>query len=247
MSGNENLKDELSGDAFEYVSGTLRGEERLAFERRLNTDDALAADVRYWEEQLLAIQPFDEKAPAPKTWGKIIGHIQQERSSPAPKAGILESGGILEKLFRWSLPTVAAAVLMVAFLGLYQKPVNTSPNTDYVAVLTDESGKALLTALTAENGKSMWFKWEMKKLNEGTTAQLWAVSRRDGETRPLAVLDNTNITQLALDEAAWRLVTDAEFLVLTEEEPGGSPIDEPSDVLLAKGFCVRFTRSESPI
>jgi len=87
----------------------------------------------------------------------------------------------------------------------------------------------------------LWLRWEDELVKDASSVQLWAQSRRDGQIRPLHVFDQNNINQVALDETALRLVQDSEFLILTLEEEGGSSIDEPSDIVLAKGVCVRLT------
>lgn len=241
MPGNKSLNNDTENDAlaFEYVSGTLRGEERAQFTLLLSDDDALQKSVRFWEEQLVKMQPEDTLAPAPNVWDDISAKIN------TPKYTVHNDikAPIVTRFWQWLAPSFAAAALVLAVLIAYPQFGEQQPNADYVAVLTDDSGRALLTALTADNEKSMWLKWETKDISAGTNAQLWAVSRRDGETRPIAVLESTQTDKILLDEATWRLVTDAEFLMLTEEEPGGSAIDEPSDMLLAKGFCVRFSPS----
>ncbi|WP_086930389.1 anti-sigma factor [Agarilytica rhodophyticola] len=250
MSRNEDRNDGITTTslAFEYVSGILRGEERDQVQTRLQSDESLRAEVRFWEEQLMAIQSQEERPPMPSSWDAIVDKInapkheptrQQVREQESQKTGFSWAN-----FWQWGAPTFAAIALMFVMFGYNPITSQTStPNTDYVAVLTDNSGKALLTALTAQEGKSMWLKWEIEQLDEDSDAQLWAVSKRDGEIRPITVLENTKIEKLELSEANWRLITDASYLLLTKEEEGGSAIDEPSDILLAKGFCVRFSQS----
>lgn len=229
--------------AFEYVSGTLRGAERSKFAARLAADEQLSEDVRFWEEQLMALSPDERREPEPDTWDKISARI----TASTPPQGTESRSGSWRSFWQWATPSVAALGLMLVLFGYYPKTLVQGPNTDYVAVLTGESGEAMLTALTAENGKNMWLKWNINNLTPDTHAQLWAISKRDGETRPITVLESTSIDSIDLDEAAWRLITDAAYLVLTEEELGGSPFDEPSDILLAKGVCVRFSPQQNTI
>ena len=232
---------EQSSLAFEYVSGTLRGQERKDFESQLAegaNKQALQKLVAFWEEQLMDLQPFDEKHPSPTVWKQLSAQINVENTRPTTHG----KDTLWSRIWQSATPAFAAIALMLAVF-IFMPNTQTQPNTDYVAVLTDESGRALVTALTATEDKNMWLKWEIDTLPKGSSAQIWAISKRDGQTRPIAVLANAHVNKVSLDEATWRLITDAEFLVMTEEEPGGSAIDEPSEKLLAKGFCVRFSPS----
>jgi anti-sigma-K factor RskA len=121
------------------------------------------------------------------------------------------------------------------------------PNADYVAVLTNDSGAPQLTVLTATGGAQLWLKWEAIEIADEKNLQLWAVSKRDGQIRPLGVFAQTDIQQLPLTVPQWRLIKDSSHLILTEEDVGGSPLDEPSDVILAKGVCVLLAQVKKAI
>lgn len=236
-----------NADCFEFVLGTLRGDERTAFIQQLQNDPQLQADVRFWEEHLMAIQ--DKHAtqfqhmpvpPSKDTWEKItrrINNLSPEVATSSPTR---------RTRLAWLWPVAAlCATLVLAVLIVVRPAPDATLNADYVAVLTDSDGKALLTALTTGEGQTMWLKWNEVSLPEDASAQLWAVSRRDGEVRPIAVFEKTDVESASLSEARWRLIQDAEYLLLTEEEAGGSPLDEPSEKLLAKGVCVRLRSQES--
>ena len=235
-------QDREGGIAFEYVAGTLTVQEREAYEILLSSSKEEQANVAFWEEQLQVLNAEEAMlAPAADTWERIQNHIspqQAEEKAPFSWSSVLQ----------WAMPTMAAVVLMVVMIG-YQAPgndpVSTAPNTDYIAVLTDENGNAVLTALTTVDDNRMWLKWEPSDIEDDSDLQLWAVSKRDGEVRPIAVFKDTSGEELALTEATFRLVTDSSFLLLTKEEPGGSALDEPSEDLIAKGVCVRFTKEQS--
>ncbi len=239
MSGSEDkhssVEDGEAPSAFEYVAGTLSPKERAAVELRITQSPEVRKEVEFWETQLMQIQPQDERPPNKKTWAKIAESIE-----PKTRAQTGKEPFSWQTFWHWVSPSVAALILIAAIFGYSPQPTDTAPNTDYVAVLTDTDGKAMLTALTTGQDKFMWLKWENVEIEEETNLQLWSISKRDGQVRPLAVFASTSTSKVKLDEATWRLVTDSEFLILTEEEEGGSAIEEPSDVMLARGFCVRF-------
>lgn len=229
--------------AFEYVIGSMRGAERETFELRLAEDATLMKAVAYWEEQMMAFKPAEETPPKQETWNVIAEAVEASRGRVAePTAG----ASVFAKVWQWLTPALAVAFCAVVMIGYSSRSEVATPDLPgYVAVLTSATGEALLTALTS-SGKDnvMTLQWGVAKFSDDANAQLWAVSRRDGQVRSLAVLDQP-VASLQLAQAAWRLVTDAEYLVLTEEEAGGSATDEPSGLLLAKGICVRLGKRDT--
>lgn len=244
MSGSETTHSPLDAHhlAFDYVTGVLRGAERHQFEQQLATDESLQTEVRFWEEQLMSLSQHQEGVkPDPEVWSAIEARVQKQRGISAEPA---------KPRFAWLWPGISAfASVMLAvcvWLLLARDPLS-QPNIDYVAVLTDPSGTPQLTVLTATGGAQLWLKWNAVKISEDKNLQLWAISKRDGQIRPLGVFAQTDSIQLPLDEANWRLIKDASHLILTEEDVGGSPLDEPSDVILAKGACVLLAQVDKTI
>ncbi len=233
MSRNQDLTGP-DANAFEYVLGTLPGNERAAFERAMATDPTLAERVRYWEGQLMALQnPEHHRPPAAGTWEAIEQRIGRAETAPA-RRGVWTSP-------IWGLAASLLLALSLSLTWLWYSDSPAHPNSDYVAVLADESGKPQLTALTLAGGETLWLQWEAVDIPDSASLQLWAVSRRDGQARSIAVFDQAKAQTLALDQAARRLIVDADHLLLTREPDGGSPLDLPSDEVVAKGACVRLS------
>lgn len=224
---NDTSRDQL---AFDYVTGVMRGDERKAFAEQLIRDTELQNQVNFWEEELIAMSDIhDERPTKPETWNAIEKKLTAEKTkSPSPWWQI-----------NW-LPAASMAFSILLLCGILLLPTHqsTQPNSDYVAVLADEKGAPLLTALTAAKAKTLWLKWEAINISPNKNLQLWAVSRNDGQIRSLAVFANPGDAQLALTPTHIHLIRDAAYLWLTEEEIGGSPMDEPSEKILAKGACV---------
>lgn len=242
MSGNKSVDSPLNHDvlAFEYVTGVMRGDERKLFERLLQTNENLADQVRFWEEQLIQLSDEKEERKLPAdTWTGIQSRLNIATAATPERKLIAWP--------LWAMPSLAIFVLAgVLFLTVVPKN-SAGPNADYVAVLTDGKGAARLTVLTATKGTALWLKWDDLKIAPDKNVQLWAVSKRDGQIRPLGVFAQTDIVQIELTIPNLRLIKDADSLLLTEEDIGGSPIDEPSDVILAKGVCVLLARIEKSI
>lgn len=226
-----------SNDAFEYVLGSMQGAVRKNLQQRLQQDEPLHQEVKYWEEQLMTFENADNSLPPyADTWHKIESALLDTSPKSAPK--------FFERWQSWLLAGMSVACMLM-FVLLLRNPVQPMPNADYIAVLTDTTGQAKLTAMMLDTDKSMWLQWEDMKASAGQSLQLWAISRRDAEPRSIAIFSQSGVSNLELSEAQWRLITDAEYLVLTQEEAGGSAIDEPSDNVLAKGFCVRYREGKT--
>ena len=128
---------------------------------------------------------------------------------------------------------------------LQHQTISGAPNADYVAVLLNDANEPILTALTANDGSKLWLKWEHWQAPKGHSLQLWSQSRRDGEIRPLLVFDSAEqLEEVELDQATWRLIKDSSHLIITQEDIGGSPIDEPSQQIIAKGICIRIANKD---
>jgi anti-sigma-K factor RskA len=230
--------DDQNALALEYVLGTLQGPERDAFAEQLRTDNSLLKAVRYWETTLMpAPETVPALAPKADTFKNIHAHINQTSAASQET-----SQRWWEALLPWKIISSAAFAMLLVVSGVL---LNTNLqqvglNTDYVAVLVDGSDAPILTALTASKGSTLWLKWEKWQTSSEHSLQLWAKSRRDGQIRPLLVFGDSELKQIALDEATLRLIQDSSHLIITQEEIGGSPLDEPSDVIIAKGVCIRF-------
>ena len=225
--------------AFDYVTGVMRGNERKRFAQRLQQDAELQAHVSYWEEELMKLSDKDQVLlPEEDTWDKISALVNRTRVEPR------------RFWSRWFWQSVSAATCMLfaAFVWLtYSSNSLQQPNADYVAVLTDPAGAPQLTVLTATGGAQLWLKWETVDMPADKNLQLWAVSKSDGQIRPLGVFDRTDIQQLPLTVPQWRLIKDSSHLLLTEEDVGGSPLDEPSEIVVAKGVCVLLAQVDKAI
>lgn len=232
-------KEDLKALAFEYVVGTLRGEERQSFISQMQADQELADEVQYWENHLAPLaENVQPMAPKADTFGKIQAQINA-RNQREPAATTV---GFWERLLPWKMAASLAfamvlAVSVVMYNGSFQSG---GLNTDYVAVLMNDADEPVLTALTASENSKLWLKWENWQPPQDHSLQLWAKSRRDGEIRPLMVFASNELKEVELDEATLRLIKDSSHLIITQEELGGSAIDEPSDAVIATGVCIRL-------
>jgi len=238
----DNTFNDAFDNAFEYVIGTLRDDERRRFEKQLPDDESLQGEVRFWEQQLVALNPANsEVTPHAKTWTFIEKRLKQLKNlSNQSVAGFKSSTW----LWPWRAAVISTLLIGLAVLFWLRTPAGI--NADYIAVLTDITGGARLTAITERGGSVLWLQWEDVEIPADASLQLWAESDRDGQSRSLAVFEMTTPTTHRINETTLRIIRDSTHLILTAEELGGSAVDEPSDTVLAQGECVRLQALNNP-
>ncbi len=208
--------------AFLYVTGSLRGIKRRLFEFTMRINKTIQHEVLFWQEQLIPLNSDSVDEPAnPETWQAINKRLRPQSQHRS----------------HWLIPAITgasfASVLIIAILLPLGQP--TAP--DYLAILADSKGSPVITASSYGDQQQLKLQWSTTQPKQAI--QLWAKSKRDGQYRSIAVLE-TPSQSITLNEAQWRLITDAHSLLLSAEEDGGSAIDEPSDNILAKGPCIRM-------
>jgi anti-sigma factor ChrR (cupin superfamily) len=67
-----------AGEAAEYVLGLLGKEDSRAFAQRLKSDEALRAQVEYWESMLSDLPAEAAEPPPTGMFEKILGRIESE-------------------------------------------------------------------------------------------------------------------------------------------------------------------------
>lgn len=227
--------------AFDYVAGVMRGDERKAFGERLLSDTQLQIRVNFWEEELIAMSDTRAERPTnPATWNAIEARINAT-------SGVTRATSRHKWWQSWWLPIASSAFSVVVLAVMLLSPLQhtAAPNPNYVAVLTDTQGTPVLTALSSLTARHLSLKWEALKVSPDKNLQLWAVSRNDGQIRSLAVFTQADQREMTLNDTHVHLIRDAAYLWLTEEEPGGSPLDEPSEKILAKGACVFLDKTQT--
>jgi len=73
------MAEDLDPALVDYVLGTLRGDERLDFEARLENDPALRAKIDYWEKSLIALDlSAPQQRPESDLFANILNSIDAE-------------------------------------------------------------------------------------------------------------------------------------------------------------------------
>jgi anti-sigma-K factor RskA len=231
----------LDNKAFEYVIGTLPLAEREDFQNFLFRNRPLEVQVNFWEEQLQALHCTENTLqPTPNTWLAI--------NAATNTPHILKAAPVRSRWLNW-LPWNLTAVLsfsllLVLCLGQLQFKSSGIIPIDYVAILSDDAGQAKLTTVVEGDSQRMWLRWQKVALENDQDLQIWALSKTDNEIRSIAIIDNQDTDSIQLSDANWRLIKDSATLILTAEEEGGSALDEPSEMIVAQGICVRLTKKD---
>ena len=232
------LQDRL---ASQYALGALSGLARRRFESLMRERPALQARVAAWQEELAPLAdtapPIVPPAHVLNALHRQLFHGHQPRKRPAwwDRAA----------LWRWTAgAALAAAAALVAYVvvepGLLDEPpvvAERQVSPSYVAVLADEANTPGIV-VTAFNKPWRLAVEPLEGLTapQGAVLQIWAVERDTGTTRPLVKMADRVPTQLAMSEAMWSMVKNAESLVVSLDEPEA---EAPGRILYA-GLCIRL-------
>ncbi len=225
--------------ASQYVLGQLSILVTKRLERlRLEYDYKLIDErISYWEQKL---SPLNEKtpelAPSPQTWKNIQ---KQLKFNAAPQKQVSWVSSILNP--KWFGAISFACCLMFAVL-LINGSFEEDP-LSYVAVMETSDNQPQMVAATYGNSKNLVLDIiELPEIAETESFELWVTSKTDNQIRSLGQVpkDMTSF-QRQLSEAEWRLIKDSSYLILSIEEEGGSPIGEPSELVVSRGLCIRLS------
>lgn len=71
---------DLDATAGEYVLGTLAGDERAAFARRLRTDAEARHAVEAWTRRIAALLPAGDVTPSDDLWRRIDARLERQQA-----------------------------------------------------------------------------------------------------------------------------------------------------------------------
>ena len=226
------LQDILAG---EYALGSLRGAARARFETLVRHDPQLRRRVVEWQERLAPLaQETSEVAPSPR----VLADLRRRIKPGATREHWWNS------LDFWRQFGAVAATLVVA-LGAYlgvqlTRPANVPLDPRYVAVLADESDKpAVVVTAFVKPFRLSVEPVQPLAVQRGHVLRIWAVDKTTGARRPLAEFAPTEAQRIALSDAEWQLVKNAESLEVREAPPQLASA-EPSGRVLFSGACINL-------
>lgn len=220
--------------AREYVLGTMSAAVRRRFQRLLNADADLQAQVLAWQQRL---QPLADGVP-PLTPPRAVWIALAERlGHTAPRRA--RKSAWLNSLALWrGLSAITSAAVLVLAVILLQAP-EVRP-ADYLAVM---AGDESVASIVASARKAPWeLTLELVKtppLASDKTLHLWAVSAETGKIHSLGAIGNDAKQQRPLTEQQWLLIKGAHSLIVTEEAQSAA-LDRPTGPVRYRGLCVQL-------
>jgi anti-sigma-K factor RskA len=255
-----NVVDHL---ASQFVLGTLTPLVRLRVISLCKHNEALENRINFWQEKLVVIDHKTAKLPPhDDSWSVITqalgmeADVNLETIKVDPLQNVKQS--FLSKVTNWwsdnifsspvfSVPSyrlsAAFSLVVLVMATLIVNPFsNSAEQLSYVAVLTDQKGSAHLVASTYGDSKKLVVNViNIPDIDIEQSLELWVVSKTDAQARSLGVIpQGKSLIEQQLTQAQWRLIKDSESLIVTMEEAGGSPIGEPSEMIVSRGLCVRL-------
>ncbi|WP_326541012.1 anti-sigma factor [Pseudorhodoferax sp.] len=229
--------DDRSVAAAEYVLGTLDAPTRAAFERLLQDDPGLRAEVYRWQDRLLPLAlRGNAEAPREGLWPGIAARI-----GPAPVHTPVEAANdaLWQSRRRWratALLSMAASVLLAAVLVL--RPAQTqvryitllqAPETQRTGWVVEATTGERIRLVPIEAGAAV---------PAGKSLQFW--TKPQGADRPtsLGLVDPGARLELPVERSPG--LGEQQLFELTLEPQGGSPTGLPTGPILFVGRSVRL-------
>jgi len=249
--------------ASQFVLGTLTPLVRKRVIALCEHNKDIESRINFWQEKLVSIDKKTvERPPHEDNWAAItqaldITHdVKHETTETSQLAS--EKQGFLSKFTTWwssnifsssifsvsnyRVSTAFSLVTLLMVTFIINPFANSPEQLSYVAVLTDKQGSAHLVASTyGDSQKLVVNVINMPDVDKGKALELWVVSKTDTQSRSLGVIpQGRDLIEHQLTQAQWRLIKDSESLIVTVEDAGGSPIGEPSEMIVSRGLCVRL-------
>lgn len=213
MNENEKRDDAL---AAEYALGTLRGNARLRFQKRLLHDRSLAERVARWETMFSTLDShLAPIQPPEKVWKKILLDLPAQTSPHRTRPYL-----------GWM---VAASLAAIALLSWY---VVREPELSPLVVLNDaqQQGQWVVSADSQRQRLSI-SPLRPAALADNKSLQLWLIPAGKAPVS-LGLVNSQTPTQVTLNHLT--IAADA-VIAISLEPQGGSPTGQPTGPVLFSG------------
>ncbi len=212
--------------AAEYVLGTMTGEERMQFERRMASDFSLQAEVTAWEERLSPMLDLvDPVDPPAMVWSQI----QQRLEPKQKKANLWSSVG-----FWRNLGMVATALVLV--MGLTTFGVQRDTTLDQVLMVTNNQAQVEWIVGTPGRNDMVHVKAVAPpNLPKGMVCRLW-IEKPDGSLMPVGVLPESGMAKM---KVPVQLEAKSNFKVSIEHKDN-MPKQKPAGKIVFQGNLIKI-------
>ncbi len=240
IKNNPALQEKL---ASEYVLGTLRGGARRRFEAWLKQDAALRQVVGKWEAHLVPMAEFAPAVTAPAAVWPALEKRLNLSTTKDPFAYWRNWGKLREDLAFWRglgmFSTTAAVVLVSVLLSKQADQQQPTPQTNYVATLSDDKAQAIAVITgDSKRGQLQIRMVTAQNIAADKSLELWAVGK-DGKVKSLGLVADKGIITLPMPKDMT--ADSVPLLAVTLEPKGGSGNPEkPSGPIIFKGNWVQI-------
>jgi anti-sigma-K factor RskA len=224
----------VDGDvtAAELALGLLEGDERSAAMRRLLAEPDFARAVEQWRAHFGTLIPaIPDAMPPANGWARLNAAITPAASATNDNAPVRRWQAIA------GLSGLVAASL-VAALVLRPAPLPPSPTVvvqqSPVLIASIDAGKGAPIAAVYYPDKDELRIAPASLADHDHSAELWVIAA-DGEPHSLGVLKDGTSNVVAVDRANAQRFVAGSKLVVTREQPGGSPDGKPKGPAVAAG------------
>ena len=207
--------DDINDLAGEYVLGTLAGAERVAFEGRLQRDQAAARAVAIWS---LHLQPLADAITPQIPPAEIWNRIQHEVGLPTKVRAPI-----------WIAAAIAAAIIVIALLF---PSVILKPEITAVAQIGPEGAPAAFVVERLDDREELLIRAAAVEPRADRSYELWAVPA-SGVPVSLGIIEDTGETKRDIADDLRDLLATGATLAVSLEPVGGSPTGAPTEVLYA--------------
>ncbi len=246
MSQLPPLSAEDAAQVTDYVLGTLSLAERVAFEARLESEQALRLDLRDLEQKLAPLALVGEEVvPSPYLFAKIESAIGGQGA--AAHLTVIAGGkrgrdsqpasAVDAALLWWRRSAIGmgalAAALLVALIGT-QMPQQ-GPQS-YVAVVNSNGSQPPLIVHVDLRSGSVFVRPALQAVPSDKSLELWYIGANT-PPKSMGVVENKSLDLKLPADANKSLIEKAVFAV-TLEPKGGSPTGKPTGPVVYKGTLI---------
>ncbi len=214
----------------EYALDLLEGGERAAVARRIATEPALAADLKFWRARLATLDNEFAETPAP---AGVLPRIESRLFGSTTAAG-----GWWNSLPLWrGLAGAAAAVAIVAIgMNIMQPRFDAqTAATQLVAALQANEGSGVEFVAFYDTGtQAVRLIGLQGQAIPGKDFELWYIKGEEPAVS-MGVIPVDQRVEIPLDASAKAKIGEGTVLAVTLEQKGGSPTGVAQGPIVAVG------------
>jgi anti-sigma-K factor RskA len=222
MSDELQPRDAMDIACAEFVLGTLRGEARVAFEKKMQSDAHLRERVVFWQEAFsVAVLELAPSEPSARTWDAIERAAFSSSENSAAQAKKFSWRGLFpESGWKWATSALAALSVVLLVVTVQTQSRLSSQAVQCYVVLSDAQNNPRVVVIDGDNMRELTVMPVGDSLRDATKSlSLWietaeTASQLDGLAR-----DRHSKLVLTKNQTSLLMKPNAQ-LVIRASEPG---------------------------